>query len=274
MEFTVDNAGEEKDDNVLSTELSSPSSKNAEGEEEDPERTEEILRRLKEEFSCLPPVLFKRVLRREDVNGDIEKARKKLQEDMKQTLDISKRPVADKSPTGKPKGILDDSQVNSYGKQAHRDQNASQSGGVRGRPKEVPRGGPRSGFIQRQDDYEEFKDNDTGMPIPSTSQEWGFGDDDTFQPQTGHGSRVGQGSQPKPKPKPKNRGQGVSRKRGSNFQKPGEYQPPGGFLEGKQFSFGDEQEVLRLRNNNAPLMVNDITGKSTRGVILIQSCIL
>ena len=264
MEFTVDNAGEEKDDNVLSTELSSPSNKNAEGEEEDPERTEEILRRLKEEFSCLPPVLFKRVLRREDVNGDIDKARKKLQEDMKQELDISKSPVAAKSPTGKPKGILNDSQVNSYGKQAHRD--------VRGRPKEVPRGGPRSGFIQRQDDYQELNDNDTGMPIPSTCQEWGFGDDDTFQPQTGHGSRVGQGFQPKPKPK--NRGQGVSRKRGSNFQKPGEYQPPGGFHEGEQFSFGDEQEVLKLRNSNAPLMVNDITGKSTRGMIFIQSCIL
>ena len=202
--------------------------KNTETEEEDPERMEEILRKLKDEFSCLPPVLIQRIIRRDDVNGDVDKARKELQEfqDMKQSLDISKSPVTAKSPTGKPKGIFNDSQVNSYDNQAHRDQNASQSGGVRESPKEVPRGGPRSGFVQRQGDYQEFRDNDTGMPVPLISQEWGFGDDNPFKPQL--------------KPKPRNRGQGYKRG-GSNFQKAGEYQTPEGFHAGDQFSFGNGQ---------------------------------
>ena len=51
-----------------------------EQEEEDPEELERKTKELQVIFNCLPPVLIKRVLRREDVKGSIEKASRKLQE--------------------------------------------------------------------------------------------------------------------------------------------------------------------------------------------------
>ena len=51
-----------------------------EEEEEDPEEFERKSKQLQEIFSCLPPVLIKRILRRDDVKGNIEKASTKLQE--------------------------------------------------------------------------------------------------------------------------------------------------------------------------------------------------
>ena len=49
-----------------------------EEEEEDPEEFERKSKQLQEIFSCLPPILIKRILRRDDVKGNIEKASKKL----------------------------------------------------------------------------------------------------------------------------------------------------------------------------------------------------
>lgn len=295
---------EENDDIGLTADLSTAASKKIK-EEEDPEEMEEKLRRLEEVFSCLPPVLIKRILHRDDVRGDIDKASEKLQEfqDMENPLDIFKTPVAAKPPTVKPRGRFDGSQVDGScnqaedrrgqqksfrgaeprnfrgrrnrrgsgnenamhreqgefkevrdlrrhsfdnnnmeqrgGYQAHRGQNTRQSGGVRGRPRGGPRGAPRGGFLQGRGDYQGFRDNGMGMPVPLMSQEWGFGADNTFQPQRGHGNWGGRGHQPKPKPKSKNKSRGY-RGRGNNVQRQGEYQTPGGFHE-DQFSGGNEQ---------------------------------
>ena len=270
---------------------------------------EEKLKRLEEVFSCLPPVLIKRILCREDVNGDIDKASVKLQEfqDMDNPLDIFKSPPASKPPVGKPKGKLDDSSVNSSGNQPgdrageekrskgteqknargrrqrgsfgnenemHRDQGDFQdehdsrrrsfdnnrmeqrggyqahqgqsSRGARGRSRGGPRGGPRGGSAQGQGHHQGFRDNDMRMPVPLMSQEWGFGDDNTFQPLGGHGNRGGRGQQPKTKPKPKNRNRGYrGRARGGYSQRQDEYQTTGGFQEGYQFSYDQSQFTQR-----------------------------
>ena len=276
----------------------------------------------KKYINLMSAVLIKRVLRRDDVNGDIDKARKKLQEfqnmekpldiskspvaaksptgkpsnvapkeevdkfdvnrftdeddifdntreeiddndvsaelsclasknpdeeeeefqDMEKPLDISTSPVPAKSPTGKPKEIFDDFQVNSYGNKAHRDQNASQSGGgsTSGRSKGGPRGSARDGFVQGQGDHQAFRDSDIGMPFPLMSQEWGRGDDNTFLPPAGHGRQGGQVPQLRPNPKPKIRSRGY-KEEGINVQKQCECQTPGEFHEGDRFSFGDDQ---------------------------------
>ncbi|XP_073250347.1 uncharacterized protein [Porites lutea] len=49
-------------------------------EEEDPEKLEEKLKTLEDVFSCVPRVLIKRVLCRDDVNGDLNLASQRLQE--------------------------------------------------------------------------------------------------------------------------------------------------------------------------------------------------
>ena len=50
-----------------------------EEEEEDPEEFERKSKQLQEAFSSLPSVLIKRILRRDDVKGNIEKASTRLQ---------------------------------------------------------------------------------------------------------------------------------------------------------------------------------------------------
>ena len=305
---TFDNTGEKIDDSAF-TAFASPARKNVQ-DEEDPEELEEKSKKLEEVFSCLPPVLIKRILRRDDVRGDIDKASQRLQEfqDMENPLDIFKNPVPAKPPTEKLKGRIDDSQVdgpgiqggdrrgeqkssrgaesknfrgkkkrrsfgnenevnreqgefkdtrdtrrNSFdnnkvdqrgGYQAHRGQNTRQSGGGRSRPRGGPRGAPRGGFVQGQGDYQGFSDNNMGMPVPLMSQEWGFGEDNTFQPLRGHGSRGGRGHPPKPNPKPKNRSRGY-RGRGNNVQRQGQYQPPGGFHEEDQSCGYDQYQYTQ-----------------------------
>ncbi|KAL9963045.1 hypothetical protein ACROYT_G032208 [Oculina patagonica] len=304
-----DDTVEENDDIGITAELSSAASRKIQ-EDEDPEEMEEKLKKLEEVFSCLPPVLIKRILRRDDVRGDIDKASEKLQEfqDMENPMDIFKTPVAAKPPAVKPKGRIHGSQVDGPsnqagewrgqqkssrgaepknfrgrrnrrgsgnentmhreqgefkevrdfrrhsfdnnnmeqrgGYQAYRGQNTRQSGGVRGRQREGPRGGPRGGFVQGHGDYQGFRDNGMGMPVPLMPQEWGFGADNTFQPQRGHGNWGGRGQKSKPKPKNKSRGY---RGRGNNFQRQEEYQNPGGFNEGDQFSHDQSQFSQRQR---------------------------
>ena len=65
-------------------------------EEEDPEELEEKLKTLEEVFSFVPRVLIKRVLCRDDVNGDLNLASQRLQEfqDMKNPHDLFKTPTS------------------------------------------------------------------------------------------------------------------------------------------------------------------------------------
>ena len=106
---TVDYTGAENDDNGVTAgegagELSYAGSKSAQ-EDEDPEEMDKKIKQLEEIFSCLPPVLIRRILRRDDVNGDIGKASQRLQEfqDMENPLDIFKTPVTAKPPAEIPK---------------------------------------------------------------------------------------------------------------------------------------------------------------------------
>lgn len=241
---------------------------------------EEKLKKLEEFFSCLPPVLIRRVLNRDDVKGNVEIASQRLQEfqDMENPLDIFKNPPTAKPLTGTVKetssrgtgqlrnfqgkrrgssfgsendmpkehgderdlrsGSFDDNRTkNRGGYQGNPGQHGRQRGGYRGRPRGAPRGGPRDGFARGQSDVQGFRDDDVGL-----SQGCGFGGDEIYQPQRGHGNRGGRGHPPKPKPKNKGRGY---RGRGTNYQTPGE-----GFQHGDQFSYGDSQPQFNQRQRN------------------------
>ena len=80
-----------------------------EEEEEDPEEFERKSKQLQEIFSCLPPILIKRILRRDDVKGNIEKASKKLQEfqDMENPAALFKNPTEGRPLITKREGKLE-----------------------------------------------------------------------------------------------------------------------------------------------------------------------
>ena len=91
-----------------------------EKEEEDPEEFERKSEQLKEVFSCLPPVLIERILRRDDVKGNIERASQKLQEfqHIKNPADLFKN-LAERRPLiTKPEGKFEDPQTHGPSKQA------------------------------------------------------------------------------------------------------------------------------------------------------------
>ena len=71
--------------------------------QEDPTDLEEKLRTLKEEFSSLPKVLIKKTLCGDDVDGDLTKARQRLQEfkQLKDPGDRFKNSMAAELVTGK-----------------------------------------------------------------------------------------------------------------------------------------------------------------------------
>ena len=227
---------------------------------------EEKCKKLEKVFSCLPPVLIKRILTRDDVNGDIEIATQRLQESFsfpvpagtgqeKSSIAAESKNFPEKEKRGrfvshdeipKEEGEVQevrDLRTNSFdnnnleqngGYQGNRGQNIRQRGGFRGRPRGATRDGPRGGFAQSQSDNQRFRDNDMGL-----SQGWDFGGDEAFQPQRGFENRGGRGHPPKPKPK--NRGRSI-RGRNSNFQTPG-----GGFQHGDQYSYSDYQPQFTQR---------------------------
>ena len=136
------------------------------------------------------------------------------------------------------RGNFDDNRTkNRGGYQANPRQHGRQRGGYRGRPRGAPRGGPRDGFSQGQSDFQGFRDNEAGL-----SQGCGFGGDEFFQSQRGHGNRGSRGHPPKPKPKNKGRGY---RGRGTNYQTPGE-----SFQHSDQFFYGDSQPQFNQRQRN------------------------
>ena len=91
-----------------------------EAEDEDLDELERKSKKLEEVFSCLSPVLIKRILRRDDVKGNSEKASKKLQEfqNMENPSGLLKNPAAARPSIGKPKGKFDESRTYGSIKQA------------------------------------------------------------------------------------------------------------------------------------------------------------
>lgn len=277
-----DDNGEEKAKNNLTAEMSSVTSKNV--QDEDPEEMEEKLKKLEEIFSCLPPVLIRRVLNRDDVKGNVEIASQRLQEfqDMENPLDIFKSPPTVKPLTGtveetssrgtdQPRNFRgkkrrnrirsdndmpkEHEEIQDLRRDSFDDTRAENRGGYqgnrgqnakqRGGYKGRPRGAPRGGS---RGGFAQGQSDYQGFRDNDVglSQGCGFGGDDILQPQRGHGNRGGRGHPPKPKPK--NRGRGY-RGRGSNYQTPG-YQIPGeSFQHGDQFCYGDSQPQFNQRQH-------------------------
>ena len=114
-------------------ELSSATGKNVQDKHRG--EMEEKLKKLEEIYSCLPPVLIRRVLTRDNVNGNVEIASRLLQEflDFENPLDTFKNPAA--APligtgegTNSRRRSLDDVEVgNTGGYQGNRGQHARQT---------------------------------------------------------------------------------------------------------------------------------------------------
>lgn len=262
----------------MTAELSSAASKNV--QEEDPEEMEEKLKKLEEIFSCLPPVLIKRILNRDDVNGDVEKASQRLQEfqDMENPLDIFKNPVAAKPPTGTGE------ETSSRGAEQPKYSRGKKKRGRFGSDNEMPkeqgevkdvrdlrRGSFDDNRVENRGGYQinrgqnvrqrgGFRGRPRGVPrggprggfAQSQSVNQGLRDNDMGLSQ-GWGFSGDEAFQPQrghgnrggrghpPKPKPKSKGRGY-RGRDSNFQTPG-----GGFQHGDQYSYGDYQPQFTQR---------------------------
>ncbi|XP_022804124.1 uncharacterized protein LOC111341422 [Stylophora pistillata] len=104
----------------LSSAINKNKQEDQEEEEEDPEELERKSKQLQGIFSCLPSVLIKRILRREDVKGSIEKASQKLQEfqDMENPAVLFKNPAEGKPSAERPEGKFEATQTRSSIKQA------------------------------------------------------------------------------------------------------------------------------------------------------------
>ena len=238
---------------------------------------EQKLKKLEEIYSCLPPVLIKRVLTRDDVNGNVDIASQRLQEfqDMENPLDIFKNPPTAKPLTGavketscrgtdQPRKFRGKRRRNRIGSEndmpkeygevcdlrrgTFDDTGAENRGGCqgnrgqharqRGGYRGRPRGAPRGG---PRGSFAQGQSDYQGFRDTDMglSQGCGFGGDGAYPPQRGHGNRGGRGHPPKPKPK--NRGRGY-RGRGGNYQTPGE-----GFQHDDQVSYGDSQPQFNQR---------------------------
>lgn len=251
-----DGNGEDKAKNNLTEELSSATSKKV--QDEDPEETEEKLKKLGEIFSCLPPVLIRRVLNRDDVNGNVEKASQRLQEfqDMEDPLDLFKNPATPEPLTGtgektssrgtdQPKNVRgkkwrstfqsdndmpkEHGEIRDLRRYSFDDTRAENRGGCQGnrgqnaRQRGGPRGRPRgTPWGAPRGGFGQGQSDYQGFRDNDIGlpQGCGFGGEDSFQQQRGHRNRGGRGHPPKPKPR-KNRGRGY-RGRGINYQTPDE----------------------------------------------------
>ena len=157
---------------------------------------EEKVTKLTEVFSCLPPVLIRRTLNRDDVNGDVEVACQHLHK-FQNSKDMFQITVEGKGSTGT--GQQKSSRAADFGEKTNHDEipedqeevkelrnlttdkfddfNLGQNGGYQGnqgqitrpsvvfreRPREEPREGPRGGLAQSQSNSPGFKDNDIGI---------------------------------------------------------------------------------------------------------------
>ena len=191
---------------------------------------EEKLKKLAKIFSCLPPVLIRGTLYRDDVNGDVEKACQQLHkfQAMENSKDMFQTAVGGKGSTGTrreksstvadfrgkinhdkiPKDQVEVKELRNLTTDSCSDLHLEQNGGYQSnqdqitkprvqfkeRPVDESTEGPRGGLAQSQRSTQGFKDRDIGI-----CQGWDVG--------LGHGQ----------KPKTKSRGRGL-RGRGRGFQ--------------------------------------------------------
>ena len=251
-DFVVTDEGRGNEDEEENFSMDTASSRKI--EEEDPEKLEEKLKTLEEVFSCVPRVLIKRVLCRDDVNGDLNLASQRLQEfqDMENPRDLFKTPTSNsptawgpspERPQSENKGGEKCESQGSQKKRSRRggrrkknnweNQNKTQEeqgertlrnsfdsyepNVTRGNDRGIRQGGRVFGGRPRGG----FRPRGRFVQAHEDFQEYkddfprGFPVNDyTFQSQRGHDNWRGRWNQPKPKPKPKGRGR---RGRGEYF---------------------------------------------------------
>ena len=221
-------------------------------EEEDPEKLEEKLKKLEEVFSCVPRVLIKRVLCRDDVNGDMNLASHRLQEfqDMENPHDLFKTPTSNPSTAWGPPPVRPESESKGSEKcELQRSQKGRRRKGGRRKTNNENQNkiqGEQQGESTRRNGFASNEPNETrgndrgtrqggrvfgGRPRGGFTPRGGFVqahedfqeyiddiphgfpvNDYMFQNQRGRGNWRGRWNQPKPKPKGRGR-----RGRGENF---------------------------------------------------------
>ena len=176
---------------------------------------EEKLKELAKIFSCLPPVLIRGTLYRDDVNGDVEIACQQLHkfQAIENSKDMFQTAVGGKASTGTGqeksstvadlRGKINQDEIpmdqgevkelrnvttdscgylnlgQNGGYQSNEGQITSPSGEFKETPVEEPAKGPRGGLAQSQRSTQSFKDTDMGM-----SQGWGVGLGHVQKPRT------------------------------------------------------------------------------------------
>ena len=142
-----------------------------EKDEEDPGEFERKSEQLKEEFIFLKPVIINTVLRQDDVKGNLERVRQKLQkfQDTKNPVDVFKNPAERRPLITKPKGKFEDPLTHGSIKQAWVAGDKSSGGPEhesnrgkknRSRPREKNQTQGQHGDAERQDERRNGCDSD------------------------------------------------------------------------------------------------------------------
>ena len=176
-----------------------------EKDEEDPGEFERKSEQLKEEFIFLKPVIINTVLRQDDVKGNLERVRQKLQkfQDTKNPADVFKNPAERRPLITKPKGKFEDPLTHGPIKQAWVAGGKSSGGPEhesnrgkknRSRPREKNQTQGQHGDAERQDERRNGCDSDKSDQNERNQAcrgQW-FDHQNAFPSQRGRGNQRGQ----------------------------------------------------------------------------------
>ena len=176
-----------------------------EKDEEDQGEFERKSEQLKEEFIFLKPVIINTVLRQDDVKGNLERARQKLQkfQDTKNPADVFKNPAERRPLITKPKGKFEDPLTHGPIKQAWVAGDKSSGGPEhesnrgkknRSRPREKNQTQGQHGDAERQDERRNGCDSDKSDQNERNQAcrgQW-FDHQNAFPSQRGRGNQRGQ----------------------------------------------------------------------------------
>ena len=175
-----------------------------EKDEEDPGEFERKSEQLKEEFIFLKPVIINTVLRQDDVKGNLERVRQKLQkfQDTKNPADVFKNPAERRPLITKPKGKFEDPLTHGPIKQAWVAGDKSSGGPEhesnrgkknRSRPREKNQTQGQHGDAERQDERRNGCDSDKSDQNERNQAcrgQW-FDHQNAFPSQRGRGNQRG-----------------------------------------------------------------------------------
>ena len=175
-----------------------------EKDEEDPGEFERKSEQLKEEFIFLKPVIINTVLRQDDVKGNLERVRQKLQkfQDTKNPADVFKNPAERRPLITKPKGKFEDPLTHGSIKQAWVAGDKSSGGPEhesnrgkknRSRPREKNQTQGQHGDAERQDERRNGCDSDKSDQNERNQAcrgQW-FDHQNAFPSQRGRGNQRG-----------------------------------------------------------------------------------